>query len=48
MAFNEENATGGQVVLAPTDGAAIVVPAASGYYLDHVTYVSPNYTKDFY
>ena len=40
MAFNEENATGGQVVIAPTDGAACVVPAVLRYYLDHVLYVS--------
>ena len=47
MAFNEENTAGGQVVIAPTDGAAGVVPAVLRYYLDHVPYVSPNYTEDF-
>ena len=47
MAFNEENATVGQVVIAPTDGAPINVPAVLRYYLDHVPYVSPNYTEDF-
>ncbi|MEI6099508.1 MAG: L-serine ammonia-lyase [Alphaproteobacteria bacterium] len=36
MAVNEENAGGGQVVTAPTNGAAGVVPAVLRYYLDHV------------
>ncbi|MEM6636649.1 MAG: L-serine ammonia-lyase [Pseudomonadota bacterium] len=36
MAVNEENAAGGQVVTAPTNGAAGVVPAVLRYYLDHV------------
>ncbi len=36
MAVNEENAAGGQVVTAPTNGAAGVVPAMIRYYLDHV------------
>ncbi|MGJ8604198.1 MAG: L-serine ammonia-lyase [Marivita sp.] len=36
MAVNEENAAGGQVVTAPTNGAAGVVPATLRYYLDHV------------
>jgi L-serine dehydratase len=36
MAVNEENAAGGQVVTAPTNGAAGVVPATIRYYLDHV------------
>ena len=36
MAVNEENAAGGQVVTAPTNGAAGVVPAVIRYYLDHV------------
>jgi L-serine dehydratase len=35
MAVNEENAAGGQVVTAPTNGAAGVVPAVIRYYLDH-------------
>ena len=34
MAVNEENAAGGQVVTAPTNGAAGVVPAVIRYYLD--------------
>jgi len=36
MAVNEVNAAGGQVVTAPTNGAAGVVPATLRYYLDHV------------
>ena len=36
MAVNEENAAGGQVVTAPTNGAAGVVPAVIRYWLSHV------------
>ncbi|MBC9246944.1 L-serine ammonia-lyase [Paracoccus sp. 11-3] len=36
MAVNEENAAGGQVVTAPTNGAAGTVPAVIRYWLDHV------------
>ena len=36
MAVNEENASGGKVVTAPTNGAAGVIPATIKYYLDHV------------
>ncbi len=35
MAVNEENASGGRVVTAPTNGAAGVIPAVLRYYLDH-------------
>jgi L-serine dehydratase len=35
MAVNEENAAGGQVVTAPTNGAAGVVPSVLRYYRDH-------------
>jgi L-serine dehydratase len=35
MAVNEENAAGGRVVTAPTNGAAGVVPAIAYYYLRH-------------
>ena len=35
MAVNEENAGGGKVVTAPTNGAAGVIPAVVRYYLDH-------------
>ncbi|MHB1020902.1 MAG: L-serine ammonia-lyase [Acidobacteriaceae bacterium] len=36
MAVNEENAAGGRVVTAPTNGAAGVVPAVAHYYLHFV------------
>ncbi|QPH52774.1 L-serine ammonia-lyase [Pontivivens ytuae] len=41
MAVNEENAAGGQVVTAPTNGAAGVVPATIRYWLDHVPGAHP-------
>jgi L-serine dehydratase len=36
IAVNEENAAGGRVVTAPTNGAAGVIPAVMRYYRDHV------------
>jgi L-serine dehydratase len=36
MAVNEENAAGGRVVTAPTNGAAGIVPAVALYYLNFV------------
>ncbi len=36
MAVNEENAAGGRVVTAPTNGAAGLVPAVARYYLESV------------
>jgi L-serine dehydratase len=36
MAVNEENAAGGRVVTAPTNGAAGVIPAVARYYLEFV------------
>ena len=36
MAVNEENAAGGRVVTAPTNGAAGVIPSVLRYYRDHV------------
>lgn len=47
MAVNEENAAGGQVVTAPTNGAAGVVPATLRYYLDHVPGASRAHVEDF-
>ncbi len=35
MAVNEENAAGGRVVTAPTNGAAGVIPAVAFYYVRH-------------
>ncbi len=36
MAVNEENAAGGRVVTAPTNGAAGIVPAIARYYRDFI------------
>ncbi|MFD1341575.1 L-serine ammonia-lyase [Litorisediminicola beolgyonensis] len=47
MAVNEENAAGGQVVTAPTNGAAGVVPAVIRYWLDHVPSASRDRIPDF-
>ena len=47
MAVNEENAAGGQVVTAPTNGAAGVVPAVIRYYLDHYPGASEAHVEDF-
>ncbi|WP_126978784.1 L-serine ammonia-lyase [Frigidibacter oleivorans] len=47
MAVNEENAAGGQVVTAPTNGAAGVVPAVIRYWLDHVPGASRARIGDF-
>jgi L-serine dehydratase len=38
MAVNEENAAGGRVVTAPTNGAAGVVPAIAYYWLHHASH----------
>ncbi|KFI24272.1 L-serine ammonia-lyase, partial [Paenirhodobacter enshiensis] len=47
MAVNEENAAGGQVVTAPTNGAAGVVPAVIRYWLDHVPSASVKQLDEF-
>ncbi|MGB8622828.1 MAG: L-serine ammonia-lyase, partial [Paracoccaceae bacterium] len=47
MAVNEENAAGGQVVTAPTNGAAGVVPATIRYWLDHVPTATPARIGEF-
>ena len=47
MAVNEENAAGGQVVTAPTNGAAGVVPAVLRYYLDHCSGARQDMVSDF-
>jgi L-serine dehydratase len=41
MAVNEENAAGGRVVTAPTNGAAGVAPAVLRYYRDHCAGATP-------
>ena len=47
MAVNEENAGGGQVVTAPTNGAAGVIPATIRYWLDHVPGASTGNVGEF-
>ena len=47
MAVNEENAAGGQVVTAPTNGAAGVVPAVIRYWLDQVPGAAEPQVRDF-
>jgi L-serine dehydratase len=47
MAVNEENAGGGKVVTAPTNGAAGVVPAVIRYYLDHCNNANQQGVRDF-
>ncbi|MGJ8533091.1 MAG: L-serine ammonia-lyase [Alphaproteobacteria bacterium] len=47
MAVNEENAAGGKVVTAPTNGAAGVVPAVIRYYLDHCIGATEEGVKTF-
>ena len=47
LAVNEENAAGGKVVTAPTNGAAGVVPAVLRYYLDHCLGASSARISDF-
>jgi L-serine dehydratase len=47
MAVNEENAAGGRVVTAPTNGAAGVVPAVIRYWLDHMPGASRARLPDF-
>jgi L-serine dehydratase len=40
IAVNEENAAGGRIVTAPTNGAAGIVPAVARYYRDYVPYAN--------
>ncbi|GGL76564.1 L-serine ammonia-lyase [Wenxinia marina] len=47
MAVNEENAAGGQVVTAPTNGAAGVMPAVIRYWLDNVPGAAPSRVPEF-
>ena len=47
MAVNEENAAGGQVVTAPTNGAAGVIPATVRYWLEHVPGASERQVGEF-
>ncbi|MFN3658029.1 MAG: L-serine ammonia-lyase [Pseudolabrys sp.] len=47
IAVNEENAAGGRVVTAPTNGAAGVIPAVLKYYRDHCPDSSQAGIRDF-
>ena len=47
MAVNEENAAGGRVVTAPTNGAAGVIPAVLRYYRDHCFGATPEGMRSF-
>lgn len=48
MAVNEENASGGRIVTAPTNGAAGVLPAALKYYLEHVPDARASKIPDYF
>ena len=47
IAVNEENAAGGRVVTAPTNGAAGVIPAVLRYYRDHCEGATEKGMADF-
>ncbi len=47
IAVNEENADGGKIITAPTNGAAGVIPATIKYYLSHVPNSSKKNIKKF-
>jgi L-serine dehydratase len=47
MAVNEENAAGGRIVTAPTNGAAGVIPAVLHYYVKFVPGANENGIVDF-
>lgn len=47
LAVNEENASGGRVVTAPTNGAAGVIPAVKHYYRDFCPNYSERGAEDF-
>jgi L-serine dehydratase len=47
MAVNEENAAGGRVVTAPTNGAAGVIPAVLRYFRDHCDGATQKKLSDF-
>ena len=48
LAVNEENAAGGRVVTAPTNGACGIIPAVLAYYDKFIRPVNANsYTRYF-
>lgn len=48
LCVNEENAAGGQVVTAPTNGAAGILPAVLKYYLNFVPNASMDKVSNFF
>jgi L-serine dehydratase len=47
LAVSEQNAAGGRVVTAPTNGAAGIIPAVMSYYDKFLSHKSPGKTLDF-
>jgi L-serine dehydratase len=47
LAVNEENAAGGRVVTAPTNGAAGVIPSVIAYYVRYLPGATPSGVRDF-
>lgn len=47
LAVNEENAAGGQVVTAPTNGACGIVPAVLAYYEKFIADITPEITERY-
>ncbi len=47
LAVNEENAAGGRVVTAPTNGSAGVIPAVLAYIRNHLPKLDANAERDF-
>ncbi|GAA3868714.1 L-serine ammonia-lyase [Tessaracoccus defluvii] len=47
LAVNEENAGGGRVVTAPTNGAAGIIPAVLHYFMDFAEDAGPRHVVDF-
>lgn len=47
LAVNEENAAGGRIVTAPTNGAAGIIPAVMHYARDFRKDLSPHWHRDF-
>ncbi len=48
LAVNEENAAGGRIVTAPTNGAAGIIPAVMKYYLHHCVGASSKNIDTFF
>jgi L-serine dehydratase len=47
LAVNEENAAGGRMVTAPTNGAAGIIPAVLHYYMDFIDGADQEGVRDF-